>query len=84
MGEVYLSDEATISLLDALAEEVIKQGEAEALLIGSDKLSESEMVTLMKTNTFLTAFAMVILKIVRTKNTKFAREILKVWTSNQM
>lgn len=84
MGDVYLSDTAVISLVDALAEEVIKYGEEEAKLIASDKLSEEETFTLMKTNTLLTAFAMFILNVVNTKDVPTARQILKVWTSTTM
>lgn len=84
MGDVYLSDTAVISLVDALAEEIIKYGEEEAKLIASDKLDEDETVVLMKTNTLLTAFAMFILNVVNTKNVPVARQLLKVWTSSTM
>jgi hypothetical protein len=84
MGDVYLSDSAVISLVDALAEEVIKYGEEEAKLIGSNKLNEEETSILMKTNTLLTAFAMFILNVVNSKDVPVARQLLKVWTSSTM
>lgn len=82
--EVYLSDKAKLKLIDALAGEVIEHGQAEAEIIASDSLTEEESVVLMKTNTFLTAFAMLLLEVVETEDTRLAKAILDVWTSSKI
>lgn len=79
--DVYLSDTAKLSLVDALAGEVIKQGEAEASIISSTSLTDDEAEVLIKSNTFLTTFAVFLLEIVERKDAQLAKAVLDVWTS---
>lgn len=82
--EVYLSDTAKLRLVDALAGEVIQHGQAEAEIIISDSLTEQEADVLIKTNTLLTAFAMLLLEIVEKKDVVLAKAVLDVWTSTKI
>ena len=82
--EVYLSDTAKLRLVDALAGEVIQHGQAEAEIIISESLTEEEADVLIKTNTLLTTFAMLLLEIVEQRNVAFAKAVLDVWTSTKI
>lgn len=79
--EVYLSDDAVINLIDALSDEVINNGEQEALLLLNNELSDKDLVTIMKSNTLLTAFAMLLVKAVENRNIALARSVMEVWTT---
>lgn len=80
-NEVYLSDTAKLRLVDALAGEIIEHGQAEAEIIMSNSLTDDEANVLMKTNTLLTAFAMLLLEIVEKEDVVLAKAVLDVWTS---
>jgi hypothetical protein len=80
--EIYLSTKTMMHLINALADEVIVHGEAEAYLINHEHLTDKQVATIMKTNTFLTAFATLLLKIVEKENPKFAKMILDIWVSS--
>jgi hypothetical protein len=80
--ETYLSPESMMKLIDALADEVIKAGEAESYLINSELLNDSQVVSVMKANTFLTVFATLLLRIVEREKPEFARMILDIWINS--
>jgi hypothetical protein len=80
--KIPMTSESMYKLIDAMANEVIKHGEDEAKLIGNPLLTDDEIVTIMKTNTFLTAFAVLLLKVVEKDNPKFAETILNIWMSS--
>ena len=81
-NEIPMSSESLYKMIDAMAHEVIKHGEDEAKLINSPVLSDEEVMTVMKTNTFLTAFAVLLLKIVEKENPKFAETVLNIWMTS--
>jgi histidyl-tRNA synthetase len=83
-NEVYLSDTAKLALIDALAGEVIQHGQAEAEIIASDSLTDKEADVLMKTNTFLTAFALLLLEVVERQDVALAKAVLDIWTSSKI
>jgi hypothetical protein len=82
--DTYLSDEALLNLINALADEVIELGGAEAELIITAELSDKDLELLIKTNTLLTAFASLLVRIVQNESTEFAREVINVWTSDSV
>jgi hypothetical protein len=65
----------------ALAGEVVEYGEQEALLVIDERLARDVVDTLMKTNTFLTSYAMLLLDIVENSNIEFADKVMEVWGS---
>ena len=77
----YLTDKSMLSLIDALADEVIKHGEEEARMIADEKLTNQQILTIMKANTFLTVFATLLIKIVEKENPTFAKAVLDIWVS---
>lgn len=77
----HIADEALMNLIKALAIEVTMYGSDEADLILSGKLSDQDADTLMKANTFLSAFSSVLIQIVERQNPGFARLVMDVWTS---
>jgi hypothetical protein len=77
--ERYLSTVSMMHMIDALADEVIKVGEAESYLINSEVLTDNEITAVMKANTFLTVFATLLLRIVEKEKPEFARMILDIW-----
>jgi hypothetical protein len=81
-NENHVADEALINLVRALAIEVTTHGSDEADLIMSGKLSDQDADTLMKANTFLSAFSSVLIQIVERQNPGFARLVMDVWTSD--
>lgn len=83
-NEAYLSDKTLIALTNALAEEVIKNGEAEAHIIASDVLTDSENLTIMKANTLLTAFGMLLIQVVENNDVALARKVITIWTSSHL
>jgi len=80
--KIPMTSESMYKLIDSMAHEVIKHGEDESKLIGNPLLTDDEVVTIMKTNTFLTAFAVLLLKVVEKENPKFAETILNIWMSS--
>jgi hypothetical protein len=83
-NELYLSEEAVLSLVSTLAMEIVRYGEAEAQLIENSKLSESEVIVVMKANTLLTFSAMLLVKIVETGDAELAKMVVALWTSPAM
>jgi hypothetical protein len=83
-NELYLSEEAVLSLVSTLAMEIVRYGEAEAQLIENSKLSESEVIVVMKANTLLTFSAMLLVKIVETGDVELAKMVVALWTSPAM
>jgi hypothetical protein len=80
--KIPMTSESMYKLIDSMAHEVIKHGEEESKLIGNPLLTDDEVVTVMKTNTFLTAFAVLLLNVVEKENPKFAETILNIWMSS--
>jgi hypothetical protein len=83
-NEDYLSDEAKINLIDALASQVLEHGQAEAEIIQSDNLTDEEATVLMKTNTLLVAFALLLLEVVERRDAVLAKAVLDIWTSEKI
>lgn len=77
--EAYLSTTSMLKMIDALADEVIKAGEAESYLISNELLTDGEVNSVMKANTFLTVFATLLLRIVEKEKPEFAKMILDIW-----
>lgn len=79
--ELFLSDDALLALVSTLATEVVRYGEAESALLEHKKLSDEEVITIMKANTLLTVFAMMLVKVVESKNIDMATTIVEAWIS---
>lgn len=77
-----LTDEAVIQLVKALAFEVAEHGGQEAELLFSETMTESEINTVMKANTFLSTFSAVLIQIVERQNPGFARLVVDTWKSD--
>lgn len=82
--ELYLSEEAMFALVSTLATEVIRFGEAEAKLVESRRLTDEQSLVIMKANTLLTTFAMLLVKIVESEDPEFAKLVVEVWTHPAM
>lgn len=80
-NEMFLSDDAIFALVSTLATEVIRYGEEEAKLIEHKKLSDGEVITVMKANTMLTVFAMLLVRVVESKDLTTATAIVNCWIS---
>jgi hypothetical protein len=80
--KIPMTSESMYKLIDSMAHEVIKHGENEAKLINNPLLTDEEVFTIMKTNTFLTAYAVLLLKVVEKENPKFAETILNIWMTS--
>lgn len=80
--KIPMTSESMYKLIDSMAHEVIKHGENEAKLINNPMLTDEEVFTVMKTNTFLTAYAVLLLKVVEKENPKFAETILNIWMTS--
>lgn len=78
---LFLSDEAILALVSTLATEVVRHGEAESKLIESRKLSEEEVVSVMKANTLLTVFALFLVDVVKSEDIETAQRIVNCWIS---
>lgn len=79
--ELFLSDDALLALVSTLATEVVRYGEAESALLENKKLSDEDIVTVMKANTLLTVFAMFLVKVVESKNIDMAQTVVEAWIS---
>lgn len=82
--ESNLTDTAVLRLVQALAIEVTEQGGKEAELLFSETMTEDEISTVMKANTFLSAFSAVLIQIVERQNPGFARLVVEAWTSESI
>jgi hypothetical protein len=83
-SDSFLTEEGMFKLIGALTTEVINHGQREADLVGLDaenQLTSEQIAIIMKTNTLLSTFAGVLVKIVERQNPKFAQLVLEVWTS---
>ncbi len=76
-----LSADAILALVSTLVTEVVRYGEEESLLIESKSLKDHEALTVMKANTLLTVFAMLLVRVVESKNIEFATAIINCWIS---
>lgn len=79
---IPMTAESMLKMLESMAYILVKHGEADAKLISNPVLSEEELATVMKTNTFLTAYAVLLLDIVKEKNAEVAEKILNIWVSD--
>lgn len=79
-NELFLSDDALFALVSTLATEVIRYGELESQLINSPKLSDDQSLVIMKSNTLLTTFAMLLVRVVASDDVDFAKMVVEVWT----
>lgn len=79
--KLMLSEDAIMALVSTLVTEVVRYGEEEALLIESKSLKDHESLTVMKANTLLTVFAMLLVRVVESKNIEFATAIINCWIS---
>lgn len=80
-SKLVLSDDAILALVSTLVTEVVRYGEEESLLIDHKGLSDHEVITIMKANTLLTVFAMLLVRVVESKNIEFATAIVNCWIS---
>lgn len=78
---LFLSEDATFALVSTMATEVIRFGEMESRLIENKKLTEDEIVTVMKANTLLTVFAMFLVRVVDSKDLESAQSVVNCWIS---
>lgn len=78
---LFLSEEAIFALVSTLATEVVKYGEEESLLIESKSLKDNEALSVMKANTLLTVFALLLVKVVESKDLAFATTVVNCWIS---
>lgn len=76
-----MSNEVLFNLVKALAIEVTNHGADESELVITGNLSDEDADVIMKANTFLSAFAAVLIQIVDKQNPGFARMVLDVWSS---
>lgn len=79
--ELFLSDSAVFALVSTLATEIVRYGEKESQLLEHKKLSDDEISTIMKANTLLTVFAMLLIEIVNQKNLEMAKTVVQCWIS---
>lgn len=79
--KLELSADAILALVSTLVTEVVRYGEEESLLIESKSLKDYEALTIMKANTLLTVFAMLLVRVVESKNIEFATAIINCWIS---
>jgi hypothetical protein len=82
--ELYLSEEAMFALVSTLATEVIRFGEDEAKLVESRRLTDEQSLIIMKANTLLTTFAMLLVRIIESEDPEFAKMVVEVWTTPAM
>jgi Ser-tRNA(Ala) deacylase AlaX len=79
--KLMLSEDAIMALVSTLATEVVRYGEEEALLIENKALKDHESLAVMKANTLLTVFAMLLVRVIESKNIEFATAIINCWIS---
>jgi len=79
-----LSDAGKLLWVGALASEVIKYGEAEAMLIDAINLSDSQSDAIVKANAMLCSYALTLTHIQETKNVALANVVIEMWNSNMM
>lgn len=80
--KIPMTSESMLKMVEAMAHQLVRHGEEDAKLIGNPLLTDDEIITVMKTNTFLTAYAVLLLKIVEKENPAFAETILDIWMSS--
>ncbi|NBU23372.1 MAG: hypothetical protein EBS38_05625 [Actinobacteria bacterium] len=80
-GQLYLTNDAIMALVSTLVSEVVRYGEAESMLIEHKALSDAEVQTIMKANTLLTVFAMLLVKVVESNDIEFAKTVVNCWIS---
>jgi len=78
---LQLSQDAVLALVGTLATEVVRYGERESQLIENKKLSEEDVVIVMKANTLLTVFAMLLVDVVKSEDIGLAEKIVTCWIS---
>ena len=77
-NELFLSDDALLALVSTLATEVVRYGEAESTLLEHKRLSDEDVIIVMKANTLLTVFAMFL---VESKDIDMAKTVVEAWIS---
>lgn len=82
--DLFLSEEAVFALVSSIMVEMIKHGEAEALLIESKTLDEQQQMIVVKANTLLTLATLTMFAIVESQNLSAAKAVVETWTSPMM
>lgn len=82
--ELFLTEEALFALVSSIMVEMVKHGEAEALLIESKTLTEDQQMIVVKANTLLTLATLSMFAIVETQNVSAAKLVVETWTSPMM
>ena len=80
-SKLYLSNDAIMALVSTLVTEVVRYGEEESLLIENKHITDNEAKVVMKANTLLTVFAMLLVRVVESKNIEFATAVVNCWIS---
>lgn len=80
-NELFLSDDSLLALVSTLATEIVRYGEAESQLLENKRLSDEDVVIVMKANTLLTVFAMFLVKVVESKDIDMAKAVVEAWIS---
>lgn len=80
-NKLYLSNDAIMALVSTLVTEVVRYGEEESLLIENKHITDNEAKVVMKANTLLTVFAMLLVRVVESKNIEFATAVVNCWIS---
>lgn len=80
-NELFLSDDSLLALVSTLATEIVRYGEAESQLLENKRLSDEDVVIVMKANTLLTVFAMFLVKVVESKDINMAKSVVEAWIS---
>jgi hypothetical protein len=79
-----MADKTILHLVHALSGEVIEYGEQEAQLVLDKSLPKNTVQLIIKTNTFLTAYASLLIQIVQDSDVPFAKKVLDVWMSDNI
>lgn len=82
--DMFLTEEALFALVSSIMVEMVKHGEAEALLIDSKTLQEDQQAIIVRANTLLTLATLFMFGIVETQNTSAAKLVVETWTSPMM
>lgn len=80
----YMTDDALFQMTASLMVEMIRCGEAEAVLLEEKSLNPEQNTVVMKANTMLTFATLVLFQIVEEEIRDAAVAVAKIWSSDMM
>lgn len=82
--EMSFNEDAVLALVHSMAAQISEVGLAATDMMMLPNLTDEQLTLMMKSNLFLTAFAMLLIDICKYKDVNAANSVMSVWTADKI